>query len=350
MIRMNAPILKSSLRSFLISFCAVLGIGAASIALIFVLVLLISSLESELEVKSHYNYTVLPNGDNIRKVISKKAPVILSIDVDGMIGLDNLDTKTVREMLIESREGLFKDNRVKAVLVHINSPGGTVIDADGIYRALKNYKEKHKVPVFAYVDGLCASGGMYVASAADRIYASDASIVGSVGVLMPPFFNVVGLMDKIGVETKTLFAGKGKEDLNPFRPWKSNEGESIKAVIDSYYSQFVDIVTSNRPSLNRTRLINDYGANIFPAAKAVEYGYIDGSGYSLNETIKLLAKNIGIEDEYYQVIKMERKISLSDLIDKRNPLITGKFTHTLEAVPGMDGRLVNHFLYLYLPN
>ena len=346
---MEPSIIRSSLRSFLAGISTIVGIGVGLIVVILVIAGLVNLSDDKLEVKSHYSPTIVPNEKDIRKALSKKAPVILKINIGGLVGTDKLNMHTVQQQLIDSREGKLKKNRVKAVLIHINSPGGTVVDADGIYLALKEYKERHKVPVFAYVDGLCASGGMYIASAADKIYASDISLIGSVGVLSPPFFNVTGLMEKVGVEAKTLFAGKGKEDLNPFRPWKPGEEKSLKAIIDYYYDHFVDIVTSNRTEIKRDLLVDEYGAHVFPATKALEFGFIDDIGRSLNDTIKLVAKEIGIEDEYYQVIKMDRKLLLSELIKDDSPMMSGVIKHKLELTPELDPRLMNQFLYLYMP-
>jgi protease-4 len=346
---MQQSIILSAIRSFFVSLFAMVGIGVGLIPLILILSLVIARSDESLEVKNYYSPTIVTNAQNTRKALSKSAPVILKLNVSGIIGTDKLNMHTIKQELTESREGDLKDNRVKAVLVHIDSPGGTVSDADGIYRAIKEYKERYKVPVFAYIDGMCASGGMYVAAACDKIYSSDTSIIGSIGVISSPYFNLVGLTEKLGVETKTLYAGKGKDNLNPFRPWKAGEDENIKTIIDYFYNHFVGVITSNRTEISKSRLINDYGANVFSAEKAMEYGFIDGSGNTLNDTLTTLAKNIGIDDDYYQVIKMERKISLGDLFKGDSPMMSGIVKHKLEISPEFDSRLMNQFLYLYLP-
>lgn len=347
---MKDTILRSAIRSFFVALFAMVGIAIGFIPLLLVFATMISQTDEDLEVKSHFSPTILPDAQDKRTTLSKSAPVILKLNVGGFIGSENLNMHSVRGQLTESREGELKNDRVKAVLVHINSPGGTVVDADGIYRAIIDYKEKYKVPVYAYIDGMCASGGMYIAAACDKIYASDISLVGSVGVLSPSFFNLTTLMEKVGIESKTLYAGKGKDNLNPFRPWKPGEEDNLKSVIDYYYNHFVNVVSSSRPDMSRTRLVNDYGANVFPAEKALELGFIDGSGYSLSETITHLANKIGIEDDYYQLVKMERKISLSELFKRDSPMMTGSVTHKLDLSPELDPRLMNQFLYLYLPS
>ena len=323
---MSNSIFRSSMKSFFVTLFAMFGFG---VGIIFVIILLssLSTMEEEFQVKNSFTPTVVANAEDSRKVLSNSSPVILKIDISGVIGTDSLNTKSLVELLTESREGKLKNDRVKAILLYINSPGGTVTDSDGIYSALKAYKKRFNVPVYAFVDGLCASGGLYIACAADKIYASDVSVIGSVGVMMSPFFNVTQLMEKIGVESKTISAGKDKDELNPFRPWKEGEAESIKQLTNTMYMHFLDIVATNRPRIDRTKLINEYGAQVFSADKAFEIGFIDGTGGSLNHTLTLLAEAIGVKDNEYQVIQMENKLWFSNLFSSRSPLFTGELKH-----------------------
>lgn len=345
---MRESVLYAALRSFCIALFSMVGICLGIIPVILLFSLLSGYNETAPETK--YTVEILPNAENIRKTMSKDAPVILNLDIHGVIGLETLNSQTVRRMLVESREDTLKKDRVKAILLNISTPGGTVTDADGIYRALKDYKEKYKVPIYAYVDGMCASGGMYVASAADKIYASDVSLIGSVGVIISSFLNVSQLMEKIGVNSLTLSAGKGKDDMNPLRPWKPGEQDNFKAIVDYYYDEFVTIVSSNRPKLSKEKLISVYGANVFPAEKAAEYGYIDGHGLSRNDTLKLLLKEIGIEDNYYQVVGMESKTWLHTLFNSQSTLFTGKVSHELLLPGELNSQLTNKYLYLYVPS
>ena len=324
------------------------GFGLGLIPVIIILALLFSSSE-DLKVEDNYKPVILPNGNDVRKKLSKDSPVILKLNVQGVIGLDELTSSSISDQLTESREGALKSDRVKAVLVYINTPGGTVTDSNGIYQAIKSYKERHEVPVYAYIDGLCASGGMYVASACDKIFANNASIVGSVGVLSPTMFNAHQLMEKIGVESKTITAGKNKDAMNPFRPWKPGEEENIQSVIQAFYEQFVDLVVENRPNMDREKLVDEYGANIFDADKAVELGYIDQSNTSLNDTIKALTTELGIKDDYYQVVEMESKIWYRGLIKGCSPIFTGKIQHEISGFPELAPEFRNQFLYLYQP-
>ncbi len=343
-------LLISLIRPFFKTFGAIFGFGLGITLTVVLISQIVGKTDDQLEIKTHYSPTVVPNAKDQRKLLSKTAPVILKININGFIGTDKLNMHTISEQLVESREGVFKDGRVKAILLHINSPGGTVDDADGIYQAVKEYKESYNVPVFAFVDGLCASGGVYIACACDKVFTTDASIVGSVGVLSQYFFNFTKLMEKIGVESKTLIAGKGKDNLNPFRPWKAGEEDSLNKVVQAFYEQFVDVVISSRTQIDKNKLINEYGAQIFAGKTAFEYGFTDGSGYNLSETLKLLAKEVDIEDDFYQVVKMEKKISLSDLLQGNSTMMTGTLKHKIELAPQFDPNLMNQFLYLYLPN
>ena len=275
--------------------------------------------------------------------------MILQINLNGIIGLDGLDQGSIREMLVESREGVLKDGLVKGVLLYILTPGGTVIDADGIYHAINAYKKEYKVPVYAYVDGMCASGGVYVACAADKILASESSIIGSVGVIAPAALNFSQLLEKVGVQSLILYAGKGKDDLNPLRPWKPGEETNYKDLIDHFYAQFVQIVTSNRHSMDKTKLVKDYGAKVFPANLAKELGYIDESGVSLREAISRLTKQMGIENEDYRVVQLSKQTWFNELFKSNFDFFKGTMKHQLQLSPEYDAKLINQFQYMYRP-
>ncbi len=344
---MKESIFYSATRAFFVALLAVLGFCLA----IFLVILGISiiSTSTSTEPSNTFTVEVVADANGKRKALSSDQPVILRINLNGIIGLDSLDQESIRQMLVESREGLLKDNLVKGILLYLQTPGGTVIDANGIYRAILNYKKTYNVPVYAYVDGMSASGGMYVAAAADKILASEVSIIGSIGVIAPSALNFSQLMEKIGVQSLTLYAGKGKDDLNPLRPWKPGEDANYKNLIDYYYNDFVNIVTSNRPHLDKAKLVKDYGAKIYPAAEAKELGYIDESGISLNEAITQLAKQMGIEDENYRVVQLSKQTWFSELFKSRLSLLHGHVKHQFQFTPDYDPKLLGQFQYMYRP-
>ena len=344
-ISMHGSIVHSSLKTFFMSVCAIIGLFIG----FFIILLVLNVIQSaESTPTSYYELEVRPNANGVRKVLSKNAPVVLKLNIDGMIGGESLNSRSVNEILVESRENTLKGDRVKAILLAINSPGGTVNDADGIYRAILNYKKQHNVPVYAYVDGLCASGGMYIASAADKIYSTDTSLIGSVGVLTGPFVNASALMEKIGLSALTLSAGIGKDDLNPLRPWVKGEEKPLQSIVDYYYEYFVAIVTKARTSLSKEKLMAEYGAKIFPAAQAKEYGFIDVVGASYESTLSELVAAIDIDDDYYQVVELT-KSAWASLFHTETSLLFGKIKHVFNLPIECDPIFQNPYLYLYKP-
>lgn len=345
---MRDSIFYSSCRALFVTIFSVLGI-AAGLFLILIFLGVFAVPTSEEKITYHFKEEILPNANWKREILGADSPVILQINISGVIGTELLSLHTVKQLLIESREEALKNNRVKGILLNLNTPGGTVFDADGIYEALKEYKAKFNVPIYAYVDGMCASGGVYVSAVADKIYASDTSLIGSVGVLLPSFTNFSKLMDKIGVESLTISAGKDKDAMNPMRPWTPGEQQNYQDLVTYYYDTFVSIVVSNRPKMSRTKLIQEYGARVFPAPEALEKGYIDFSGASREDVLKSLATELGLEDDKYQVVELQTKDWWSAFVTAQSPLLTGVIHHNLKLPSEIDPSIQNQFLYLYQP-
>ena len=324
-------IFYSSIRSFFKSFFVILGIFCAFIPIF--LILMATSTDKDITNKNIISY--LPDDKGEKHLLSSSSPAILRINIEGVIGKDLLTQAAIKSQLNESRIGVLKDNRVKGVFLHINSPGGGVVDSDGIYRLLKEYKKQFNVPVYAYVDGLCASGGMYIASACDKIYTSPMSIVGSVGVIFGPFFNVKDTLNKVGILTETLTKGKDKDTFSPFKKWSEDEGEMIQPIVQYMYNRFLSIVSTARPKLTMDKLKNDYGAHIFDAQKAYELGYTDGWNVEYNAALRELVAAAKIKpDEKYQLIELKpKRVWLSELLQGASTLMKGKFKHEIQIGP-----------------
>lgn len=341
----------SFIRRFFRAFFGTLSSIFGFVAALFIIFIILASISwtstSDIEPKTSIAY--LPDADGNYKKLSDTSPVILKVNITGVIGGESLNFQKISDQLVDSRIGDLKDNRVKGILLYVDTPGGIATDTDQIYRALKEYKTRYKVPIYAYADGLCASGGMYISCAADKIYASEGSIIGSVGVLMPTFMNFADLLEKIGVKTVTLYQGKGKDDMNPMRPWKPGEDESFKQLLEASYHQFVHIVSSNRPKLDKKQLINDYGANVFIAQQSLEKGYIDEIENSMDTVLKNLVKAAGLEGKEYQFIQLESKPWLFSYFKVDSPLISGRVKHQFDFGPQFAPELMNQFLYLYCP-
>ena len=149
------------------------------------------------------------------------------------------------ENLIPGIKSAFEDRSARAVVLRINSPGGSPVQAGIINDEIRRLKKLHNKKVYAVVEETCASGAYYIAVAADEIYADKASIVGSIGVLMDSF-GVTGLMEKIGVERRLLAAGENKGLGDPFSPLPPKQRAYIQAMLDQIHQQFITVVKQGR--------------------------------------------------------------------------------------------------------
>ncbi|QYF91970.1 S49 family peptidase [Massilia sp. PAMC28688] len=190
------------------------------------------------------------------------------------------------DVVIPSLNKAFSDRESRAVVLKINSPGGSPVQAgaivDEILRLRKAYPAK---PVYVVVDEICASGGHYIAAAADRIYVNKASIVGSVGVLMDGF-GFTGAMDKLGVERRLLTAGENKGFLDPFSPQSDTHKAHAQAMLNEIHQQFIAVVRSGRGTrLKETP--ETFSGLFWSGARAVDMGLADGFG-----TIESVARDV----------------------------------------------------------
>lgn len=345
---LKESIFVHALRTLCSTFAGAFGILVAFIVIFFFLTFFSSSQITP----EKSEMTIEADAEGRRDVLSASSPVILRLDFHGILGDRDLTSAKIESILLDSQEGLLQHERVKAIFMHVNTPGGETTNCDGIYRALLAYKKKYNVPIYAFVDGLCCSGGMYITSAADRVYATPPSVIGSVGIILGPAFNFTDLMGKIGVQSLTLTEGKDKDMLNPFRPWKEGEAQSLRNILSGLYDRFVDIVTQSHPRLAKENLIDDYGAQVYLSNQAQALGYIDVADSDYNTAMRDLAEAAKIpQGTKYQVVKLSPPHSfLSEIAQKSSPLITGKLSHTFDVgqqQPSPD--FAGKFLYLYTP-
>lgn len=233
------------------------------------------------------------------KVVSGDAPdKILLLDVSGLIfegprrpwfslaGV--VDPGRVKEELDKAAT----DRRIKAIVLRINSPGGTVSASDMIYHEIATFKKEHKLPVVACLMGLAASGGYYVAQAADVIVAHPTGLTGSIGVVAMKL-NVKGLMEKAGVDSDVVKSGEWKDFWSPFRPASSAEKRLMQEIIDDFYRRFLTVVAQGR-GLGPPTVKKLADGRVFTAAHAKELGLVDRLGY-LDDAIELAKARAGLE-------------------------------------------------------
>ena len=215
--------------------------------------------------------------------------VITSQDKDGWIPQPNL-LATFKEELTKAT----KDEKVKAVVLRINSPGGTVNASDILYHELKTFKANRKIPVIASMMDVAASGGYYLAMASDAILVHPSTVTGSIGVIMLTV-NAKGLLEKVGVEANAITSGPRKDMGSPFRTMTPDEKAIFQGVIDSFYHRFLDVVQEGRPQLSSDQIKKLADGRIYSGEQAKAAGLVDDIGY-LDEAIDLAKKNAGLAE------------------------------------------------------
>ena len=196
------------------------------------------------------------------------------VDLQGEISAN----RESADKVIDGLDAAFKDSKTKGVILRINSPGGSPVQAGEIYDEMMRLRAKYpKVPLYGVVDDMCASGGYYVASAADKIYVNKASIVGSIGVLMDGF-GFTGTMDKLGVQRRLLTAGKNKDFLDPFSPEVPSQVAYAKQMLQQIHQQFIDAVEAGRGSRLKLDTPGLFSGLMWTGQDAVKIGLADGYG------------------------------------------------------------------------
>jgi protease-4 len=206
------------------------------------------------------------------------------VEVHGEIGAD---TEASAEALVGALKNAFEDATAQAVILRINSPGGSPVQSGIVNDEIKRLKAKHHKKVFAVVEEMCASGAYYIAVAADEIYVDKASIVGSIGVLMDGF-GFTGLMDKLGVERRLYTAGENKAMLDPFSPVNERHLKLTQAMLDQIHRQFIAVVKEGRG--DRLKETPDTFSGLYwNGEEAIRLGLADKLGnldYVAREVIK----------------------------------------------------------------
>lgn len=189
------------------------------------------------------------------------------------------DSEASAELLIPSLRKAFEHPKTKGVILKINSPGGSPVQAGYINDEIRRLKEQHKdIPVYAVVMDMCASGGYYIAAAADKIYADKASIVGSIGVRMDSF-GAVEAMNKLGLERRLYTAGTNKGMLDPFLPENPEQVAHINQMLEVTHQQFIQVVKSGRGERLKDKEHPELFSGLFWTGEtAVSLGLVDGLG------------------------------------------------------------------------
>ncbi|MCZ6532564.1 MAG: signal peptide peptidase SppA [SAR324 cluster bacterium] len=209
---------------------------------------------------------------------------ILLIDISGVIsntpffvpnvGLVPGMTARVRQEL----EIAFDDPLIRGVLLRINSPGGTLTDSDIIYHSLVEFKKSKKVKIVAALGDIAASGALYLAMAADEIYAHPTTLTGSIGVIMP-HIDLSGVMDRLGIKSDPIKSGKFKDIDSEFRPRTDEERKMLQKLIDHQHKKFVAAIRAGRKNMTKQQVQAIADGRLLTAQDAKARGLVDEIGY-----------------------------------------------------------------------
>jgi protease IV len=204
----------------------------------------------------------------------KLSPHTAVVEIKGEIGPEQ---EASAEFVVAAAKAAFEDPGAQGVVLLINSPGGSPVQAGIISDELRRLKAVHKKPLYAVVEESCASAAYYIAVSADRIYVDKASIVGSIGVLMEGW-GFVGLMEKLGVERRLLTAGENKGFLDPFSPQTERHRVHAQQMLDVIHKQFIDIVKAGRGKRLKADMPELFSGLFWTGQQAVELGLADQLG------------------------------------------------------------------------
>lgn len=248
------------------------------------------------------------------------------VDLRGEINAEGLASA---DALMSALRDAFANPNARAVVLRINSPGGSPVQAGLVNDEIRRLKEVHQKKVYAVVEEICASGAYYIAVAADEIYVDKASLVGSIGVLMEGF-GFVDLMGKLGVERRLITAGENKGMLDPFTPQSAREREHAQALINQIHQQFISVVKDGRGS--RLKVTPDTFSGLFwNGEEAVRLGLADAVG-----SVDLVARE---KVQAPDVVDYSPRENVAERLAKRFGASVGAGAmHALRAMGG-DARL-----------
>lgn len=217
------------------------------------------------------------------------------VEIQGTIASD---TEANADAIVSALRDAFKDEGTKGIVLRINSPGGSPVQAGYVNDEIKRLKGIHPdIPVYAVIVDMCASGGYYIAAAADEIYANKASMVGSIGVVMSGF-GFVDTMNKLGVERRLLTAGESKGFLDPFSPAKEADIKHVRTMLGNIHEQFINVVKEGRGD----RLKDDgtlFSGLIWTGEQSLALGLIDGLGSASYVARELIGEENIVDFTYH---------------------------------------------------
>lgn len=252
------------------------------------------------------------------------APHTAVVEIEGPIASD---ANASAEFIVAALRSAFEDAGSQGVVLLINSPGGSPVQAGIIHDEIKRLRAKHDKPVYAVVEETCASAAYYIAAAADEIFVDKASLVGSIGVLMDGF-GFTGAMEKLGVERRLLTSGENKGFLDPFSPVNEAQRAHAQQMLDQIHAQFIAVVKAGRGERLKANTPELFSGLFWTGQQAIELGLADKLG-----NVEFVARDVLKAEE---IIDYTRRENVAERLAKRFGAAAGEASvRALQHAPSL---------------
>jgi len=292
------------------------------------------------EVDQEFGEEVIDEGNEFKKVVVLEVNGVIqeTDEVSSVFESPSYNHTTFLKMIEQAKS----DDTVKAIVLRVNSPGGGVVESAEIHRKLSELKETTKKPVYVSMGAMAASGGYYISTVANKIFASPETITGSLGVIMQSI-NYEGLAKKYGVELVTIKSGPYKDIMNPARKMTDEEREILQSLINNSYNEFVRVISQGR-NMPEAEVRKIADGRIYDGRQAKELNLIDEFGF-LSDVIGAIKSDYNLKDA--QVVKYTNGFGFSSLFKVKADPIQTDYTEALEIVKLFSQPNSPRLMYLY---